>query len=92
MCFCTIAMLKGEKHSFSLRHFDFAMQRIAVLSAGFSLFRLFSLFASQQKEKIDNNKASIQKIKENPPSLRDTSFIKGGFVPITYFMKIITIC
>ena len=61
MCFCTIAMLKGEKHSFSLRHFDFAMQRIAVLSAGFSLFRLFSLFALQQKEKIDNNKAGIQK-------------------------------
>ena len=57
------------------------MQSIAVLSAGFSLFRLFSLFASQQKEKIDNNKASIQKIKENPPSLRDTSFIKGGSVP-----------
>ena len=81
MCFCTIARLKGEKHGFSLRHFDFAMQRIAGLSAGFSLFRIFSLFASLQKEKIYNNKASIQKIKENPPSLRDTSFIKGGFVP-----------
>ena len=62
------------------------MQRIAGLSAGFSLFRIFSLFASLQKEKIYNNKASIQKIKENPPSLRDTSFIKGGFVPLTYFM------
>ena len=62
------------------------MQRIAGLSAGFSLFRIFSLFASLQKEKIYNNKASIQKIKENPPSLRDTSFIKGGFGPLTYFM------
>ncbi len=65
------------------------MQSIAGLSAGFSLFRLFYLFASQQKEKIDNNKASIQKIKENPPSLRDTSFIKGGFVPYNIHYVII---
>ena len=62
------------------------MRSIAVITAGFSLFRPFSLFASQQKEKMDNNKASNRATKENPPSLSDTSFIKGGSVPITYFI------